>query len=322
METHSSILARRIQRIPWTEESGGLQSDMTERLTLWLFTFFTFVIDLENMSLFIMKIALQNRLILPVVLDSFYASFHICFVIFSEPLAIFSACQPDSVDSSHSSFDCKTLVATALFPHSGIVLASPMDELWFPDSFHWAHGEMQWLRYYMEKAMATYSCTLAWKIPWMEEPGRLQSMGSLGFGHDWATSLSIFTFMHWRRKWQPTPVFLPGESQGWGSLVGCHLWVAQSRTWLKRFSSSKVLYAQMLNCVWFLATPWTLAQQAPLVVHGIFQARILERVAISFSKGPSPPRDWTHVSCIVGRFFTNWAATEAPYSDLTRPRKL
>ena len=33
-----------------------------------------------------------------------------------------------------------------------------------------------------------------------------------------------FTFMHWRRKWQPTPVFLPGELQGWGSLVGCHLW--------------------------------------------------------------------------------------------------
>ena len=43
-------------------------------------------------------------------------------------------------------------------------------------------------------------------------------------GHDWATSLSLFTFMHWRRKWQPTPVFLPGESQGWGSLVGCPLW--------------------------------------------------------------------------------------------------
>ena len=33
-----------------------------------------------------------------------------------------------------------------------------------------------------------------------------------------------FTFMHWRRKWQPIPVFLPGESQGRGSLVGCHLW--------------------------------------------------------------------------------------------------
>ena len=72
--------------------------------------------------------------------------------------------------------------------------------------------------------MAPHSSTLAWKIPWMEEPGRLQSMGSLRVGHNWATSLSLFTFMHWRRKWQPTPVFLPRESQRWGSLVGCHLW--------------------------------------------------------------------------------------------------
>ena len=76
----------------------------------------------------------------------------------------------------------------------------------------------------LEKAMAPHSSTLALKIPWMEEPGRLQSMGSLRVGHDWATSLSLFTFMHWRRKWQPTPAFLPGESQGWGSLVGCCLW--------------------------------------------------------------------------------------------------
>ena len=64
----------------------------------------------------------------------------------------------------------------------------------------------------------------AWKILWMEEPHRPQSMGSLGVRHDWETSLSLFTFMHSRRKWQPTPVFLPGESQGRGSLVGCHLW--------------------------------------------------------------------------------------------------
>ena len=75
-----------------------------------------------------------------------------------------------------------------------------------------------------EKAMAPHSSTVAWKILWTEEPGRLQSMGSLRVGHDWATSLSLFTFMHWRRKWQPTPVFLPGESQGWRSLVGCGLW--------------------------------------------------------------------------------------------------
>ena len=72
--------------------------------------------------------------------------------------------------------------------------------------------------------MAPHSSTLAWKIPWMEEPGRLQSLGSLRVKHDRETSLSLFTFMHWRRKWQPTPVFLPGESQGQGSLVGCRLW--------------------------------------------------------------------------------------------------
>ena len=71
--------------------------------------------------------------------------------------------------------------------------------------------------------MAPHSSALAWKIPWTEEPGRLQSMGSLGVGHNGVTSLSLFTFMHWRRKWQPTPVFLPGDSQGWGSLVGCRL---------------------------------------------------------------------------------------------------
>ena len=72
--------------------------------------------------------------------------------------------------------------------------------------------------------MAPHSSTLAWKIPWAEEPGGLQSMGSRRVRHDRATSLSLFTFMHWRRQWQPTPAFLPGESQGWRSLMGCRLW--------------------------------------------------------------------------------------------------
>ena len=78
--------------------------------------------------------------------------------------------------------------------------------------------------YSTEKAMAPNSGTLAWRIPWTEETGRLQSMGSLRVGHDWATSLSHFTFMHWRRKWQPTPVFLPGESQGWGAWWATVYW--------------------------------------------------------------------------------------------------
>ena len=77
---------------------------------------------------------------------------------------------------------------------------------------------------YLEKAMATHSSTPAWKIPWMKEPGGLQSMGLQRVGQDCVISLSLFTFMHWRRKWQPTPVFLPGDSEGQGSLVGCCLW--------------------------------------------------------------------------------------------------
>ena len=80
------------------------------------------------------------------------------------------------------------------------------------------------VRHILEKAMAPHSSTVARKIPWMEEPGRLQSMGSLRVRHDWETSLSLSTLMHWRRKWQPTPVFLPGESHGWRSLVGCSPW--------------------------------------------------------------------------------------------------
>ena len=62
------------------------------------------------------------------------------------------------------------------------------------------------------------------KIPWMEEPGGLQSTGSLRVGLDWATSLSLFIFMHWRRKWQPTLVLLPGKFHGQRSLVGYSPW--------------------------------------------------------------------------------------------------
>ena len=96
----------------------------------------------------------------------------------------------------------------------------------FPPAADWIHRFGTCSYRGPEKAMASHSSTLAWKIPWTEEPDRLQSMRSLRVGHYWATSLSLslFTFIHWRRKWQPTPVFLPGESQGWGSMVGCRLW--------------------------------------------------------------------------------------------------
>ena len=97
--------------------------------------------------------------------------------------------------------------------------------------------------YIVEKAMAPHSSTLAWKIPWTEEPGRLQSMGSLRVGQDWATSLSLFTFTNWKRKWQPTPILLPGESQGRGAWWAAVYGVAQSRhDWSNLAAAAACLY--------------------------------------------------------------------------------
>ena len=82
--------------------------------------------------------------------------------------------------------------------------------------------------------MVTHSSTLAWTIPWTEEPCRLLSRTRL--------SIFTFTFMHGRRKWLPTPVFLPGESQGQGAGWAAVYGVTQSWTQLKLFSSSSGNY--------------------------------------------------------------------------------
>ena len=84
--------------------------------------------------------------------------------------------------------------------------------------------------YWLGKEMAIHFSTLAWKIPWMEESGRLQSTGLLGVRHDWVTSL--FTFMHWRRKRQPARVLAwripgmgePGRLLSMGSHRAGHGW--------------------------------------------------------------------------------------------------
>ena len=81
---------------------------------------------------------------------------------------------------------------------------------------------------------------LAWKIPWMEEPGRLQSMGLLGVGDDWVTSLSLFTFMHWRRKWQPNQYSCLENPRDGGAWWAAVYGVAQSQTRLKQLSSSSI----------------------------------------------------------------------------------
>ena len=100
----------------------------------------------------------------------------------------------------------------------------------------------------MEKAMATHFSTLAWKIPRMEEPGRLQSMESLRvLGHDWATSLSLFTFMHWRRKWQPLQCSCLENPRDGGAWWAAVYGVSQSRTRLKWLSSSR--WMQIPGCL-------------------------------------------------------------------------
>jgi len=94
--------------------------------------------------------------------------------------------------------------------------------------------------------MATHSSTLAWQIPWMEEPGRLQSMESLGVGHDWVTSLSLSC----TGEGNGIPLHCscpenPRDGGAWWAIVSG---VAQSRTWLKRLgsSSSYLLWISLL----------------------------------------------------------------------------
>ena len=151
-----------------------------------------------------------------------------------------------------------------------------------------------------EKAMVPHSSTLAWKIPWTEEPGRLWSMGSRRVGHDWVTSLSLFTFMHSRRKWQPTPVSLPGESQEQGSLVGCRLWGCTELDTTEATQQQQQQQQQSCLTLW---DPMDCSLPGPSV-HGILQARTLEWVAMPSSRVSSRPSDQTCISYIsrVGRW--------------------
>ena len=146
-----------------------------------------------------------------------------------------------------------------------------------------------------EKEMAPHSSTLAWKIPWAEEPGRLQSMGSHRVRHDWGTSLSLFTFMYWRRKWQCSCLENPRDGGAWWAAI---YGVTQSRTWLKWHSSSssssrlqKASFSRMLGrtCVLsrvshvrFFVIPWTIVNQVSLSM-GFFRQEYWSRLLF-----PSP----------------------------------
>ena len=94
--------------------------------------------------------------------------------------------------------------------------------------------------------------------------GGLQSMGSLRVGHDWATSLSLFTFLHWR-KWQPPPVFLPGEFQEQGSLVGFRLWGRTESDTTERLNWTELNYFTTLY--WFCHTSTWLHHGCTRIPH-------------------------------------------------------
>ena len=100
----------------------------------------------------------------------------------------------------------------------------------------------------------------------------------------------------WSRKWPPTPVFLPGKFHGLISLAGYSSWVCKEldvTEWLSMHTHT--------SCG---------GKEGKPEIHEMLQSRILEWVAIPFSRRSSRPRDWAHVSCIVGRFFTVWITRE------------
>ena len=172
----------------------------------------------------------------------------------------------------------------------------------------------------LEKEMATHSSILAWRIPWMEEPGGLQSMGSQRVGHDWATSLThsaneeasptntnCLESEKIKTKTQPSKAQNDWEGTQ-GNLLG-EKWMFYVVTGLRtpglhRYSESEVT----LSCR-TLCNPMDCSLPGSSV-HGIFQARVLDWVATAFSSRSSRPRDGTQVSHIVDRCFTVWATRE------------
>ena len=110
-----------------------------------------------------------------------------------------------------------------------------------------------------EKEMAAHSSIVAWKIPWTEEPGRLQSMGLQRVRHDWVTE----------QNWTEVTLFL--------------------NEWMDEVAQFCPTLCNPMDC--------SLPRSS---IHGIFQARILAWIAISFSRKSSWPRDWILVSHIAG----------------------
>ena len=133
----------------------------------------------------------------------------------------------------------------------------------------------------LEKGMATHSSILALRIPWTEEPGGLKSIGLQIVGHNWS------------------------------NLVCSHSLELGNDCSKDSYSSPMQKKWNESHSVVSDSCDPTDCSTRGFSVHGILQARTLEWVAISFSRGSSRSRNQTWVSCITGRFFSDWALREA-----------
>ena len=163
--------------------------------------------------------------------------------------------------------------------------------------------------FFQEKAMAPYSSTLAWKIPWMEEPGGLQSMGSWRVGHNWLHfhfSLPCIGEGN-GNPLQCSCLEIPGTGAWWAAIYG----VAQSQTQLKWLSCSSsfilsgVISPLISSSILGTYQPGEFIFQCAIflpfhTVHGILKTRILKWFAIPFSSGPHFVRTVHHDPSISG----------------------
>ena len=168
-----------------------------------------------------------------------------------------------------------------------------------------------------------HSSILARKIPWTEEPGRLQSMGSQRVGHDWAT----FTFTFFGPHGLYSPWNSPGQDTGVGSLSllqgifptqGLNPGFRHCRRILYQLSHKGSPYTlnvkvKLLSPVWLFVTLWTVALQPPPPLMGFSRQEYWSGLSFFLSRGFSWPRDWTQVSHIAVRLFTLWATRKPHY---------
>ena len=162
--------------------------------------------------------------------------------------------------------------------------------------------------------MATHSSILAWRIPWTEEPVELQFMGSQRIEHCLVNNTFILALQA-----DSLPIELPGKPKQY-----ICIFILKWRKELAKDKSPKNPKLNSRNNFSCMCAS-LVTQSCPTLcdpmdhsppgssVHGILQARILEWIAISFSRRSSPPRDWTCVSGIGRQILYHWATWEVPF---------